>query len=193
MRIASGPPPADETLAEETTEALLLGVADRDRACFRALYDRTSAKLFAIVLRICRDRPMAEDALQEVYVDIWRQAGRFDPARGTAGAWTAAIARNRAIDRIRKAGRPGAPGTEDPNDFIEQLPDTADLDEDKAALMTLLDCLGRLEERTRNLILLAYYEGWTREELAARESASVNTVKTWLRRGLMSLRDCIGS
>lgn len=177
----------------ETTEDLLLGVADRDRECFRALYDRTSAKLFALVLRICRDRAMAEDALQEVYVDIWRQAGRFDPSRGTASAWTAAIARNRAVDRIRKAGRPGGPSTEDPNDFIERLPDPASLTEDGAALMTLLDCLGRLEPRTRNMILLAYYEGWTREELAAREGAPVNTVKTWLRRGLMSLRDCMGS
>lgn len=130
--------------------------------------------------------------MQEVYVDVWRQAGRFRPDRGTAGAWLAVIARNRAIDTLRRADKPGKPQTEDPESFIERLPDPVNMSQGDAALLTLLECLARLEEKTRDLILLAYYEGWTREELAERAGAPVNTIKTWLRRGLASLRTCVG-
>jgi len=191
-RLSEGEGPIRTLDKPESIEALLARVARRDRDAFAELYDRTAPKLFALVLRICRDRGLAEDALQEVYVDVWRKAGKFRAERGSAAAWLAVVARNRAIDALRRSAKPGAPGTEDPESFIERLPDPARLSDTDAALLTLLECLARLEERTRDMILLAYYEGWTREELAERAGAPVNTVKTWLRRGLASLRDCIG-
>ena len=164
---------------------LLRATASGDRAAFRLLYDRASPKLFGIALKICRDRGTAEDVLQEVFVDVWRKARNFDPKRGEAGAWLAVIARNRSVDALRRQGRgllgtvPGGP---------EAAPDPALSGDGGVDYLTLIDCLERLEERQRDLILRAYYRGDTREDLARAYDAPVNTIKTWLRRGLIALR-----
>lgn len=174
---------------EEDADALLAAVARRDRAAFRALYSGTSGKLFAVALRILRDRGRAEDALQETYVEVWRQAGNFDPARGSAGAWLAVIARNRAIDLLRREGR--APAARDDVDVDSLAPLGNPGRGSSAELMTLIACLDRLDREPRLMVLLAYLEGRTRDELAARFERPVNTVKTLLRRGLESLRACL--
>ncbi|MEM1344036.1 MAG: sigma-70 family RNA polymerase sigma factor [Pseudomonadota bacterium] len=179
------PPPHDH-------EGRLLGaIARGDRAAFSELYQRIGPKLFALVLRICGDKALAEDAFQEVFVAVWREAERFDPARGRAGAWLAVLARNRAIDALRRAGKPGGACSEREIALIEALPDETQHPEGSLAIMMLLDCLSRLDLRTRELVLLAYYEGHTRESLAERFDSPVNTVKTWLRRGLADLRTCM--
>lgn len=172
-------------------EPLLAAAAAGDRAAFRALYEAFAPKLFGVVLRICRDRPMAEDAVQETFVEIWRKASAFDPARGSAGAWMATIARNRAIDLVRRRGR--APGWDagDPDEAFALLADPRQRADGGAEAMTLAACLGRLAETPRRMLLLAYVEGLSREELSARFDAPVNTVKTWLRRGLIALRACL--
>ncbi|MEO1610987.1 MAG: sigma-70 family RNA polymerase sigma factor [Pseudomonadota bacterium] len=179
--------------SETELSALLAATAKRDRAAFQAIYAAQSSKLFAITLRICRDRAIAEDALQDAFVEIWRKAEGFDPARGKAGAWMSAIARNRAIDQIRRRGRGPAFGSggEDDADAMAALPDLSAPRDGGAEMIALAQCLDRLEPRDKEMVLLAYYEGYSREDLSARYEAPVNTIKTWLRRGLIALRGCL--
>lgn len=175
-----------------TPERLLVAVARQDEDAFRTLYDCTSGKLFGITLRICRDRSLAEDALQETYSAVWRRARSFDPAKGSGLVWLAAIARNRAIDILRRrktAGQVEASGR-----YLEpgsELPDLQSARLDYAELDALIRCLEELGNNQREAVLLAYYEGWSREELATRFDVPVNTLKTRLRRGLAKLRACL--
>lgn len=170
---------------------LLLATAKNDRAAFRLLYDRVSPKLFGITLKITRDRATAEDVLQEVFTDVWRKARNFDPRRGEAGAWLAVIARNRSVDALRRQGRGIIGATTGSEAEMEAATDPSLAGDGGVDTLTLVDCLNRLEQRERDLILRAYYQGDSREELARKFDAPVNTVKTWLRRGLLSLKSCL--
>lgn len=171
-------------------EGLVARVVAGDRVAFAQLYQKTSAKLFGIVLRICRDRILAEDVLQEAFVRIWRNASRFDPASGRPITWMAAIARNAAIDAVRQ----------------RRVHDARLADEDEAAVADMADpsvafdpadrealrlCLGQLDEEHRNCVLLAYQDGYSREELAERFGRPVGTIKTWLHRALLRLKQCL--
>lgn len=172
---------------------LLIATAGRDRAAFRLLYRQTGPKLFGIALRICNDRALAEDAVQDAFVEIWQKAAAFDPGRGKAEGWMAVIARNRAIDMVRKRGRApslGTGGGED-EDWMTAIPDPSKPADGGADLLALQACLERLDAPQRDMVLLAYYRGYSREELAEKFDAPVNTVKTWLRRGLASLKTCL--
>lgn len=168
---------------------LIGAVAEGDRMALRALYAATAPKLFGIVLRILRDRSAGEDALQEVFVRVWQRAGSYDPQAGSPLVWLAAIARHKAIDRVRQDRAARLIPAED--GFLERLADTRDGETDLARRDALARCLETVEPDHRNCLVLAYCEGWSREELAARHSRPVNTIKTWLRRGLMSLRGCL--
>ena len=172
-------------------EDLLRDVAMQDVEAFRSLYDQTSGALMGVALRICRDRQMAEDVLQEVYVQIWQRASGFDRSRASAKAWITVIARNRAIDHIRRLGRPGEAGRTPDEYEIEKLPSLAASVEMAADLHALANCLQGLTERHREAILRAYYHGWEREEIASHFQIPTNTIKTWLRRGLIALRQCM--
>jgi len=176
----------------ETTspEELLQAVAKRDRAAFHMLFRSSGPKLFGVSLRICRDRSLAEDAMQEAFVDIWRKAADFDTGRGAAMSWMSVIVRNRSIDLIRRRGR----GPQTVGGDADNAPEPVDPGAPKdggAERMALTQCLGELETRERELVVLAYCEGYSREELSERYDAPVNTVKTWLRRGLAALKDCL--
>lgn len=173
---------------EATIEELLAAVAERDKAAFRLLYQRTSAKLYGIVLRILPDRAQAEDAMQDVYVRIWRNAGGYDAARGRPITWLAAIARNMAIDVRRREGARGA-GREVEID-LDLLGGREDAPSSER-LAALSACLSRLEPDQRKLILAAYLQGESREELAERLDRPVGTIKSWLHRGLAVLRTCL--
>lgn len=173
-------------------EPLLLAVAQRDRGAFRVLFDTAGPKLMGLALRICREQALAEDAVQEAFVEIWRKAEGFDPERGSAAGWMAVIARNRAIDLVRRRGRaPGWGGGGEGEDPLARLIDPFARPDGGAEAMALSECLGRLEPRPRELVMLAYVEGLSREELSARYDAPVNTIKTWLRRGLAALKTCL--
>jgi RNA polymerase sigma-70 factor (ECF subfamily) len=173
--------------------ALLRRVATRDSQAFAELYRLTQAKLFGVVARILITRDSSGEALQEVYVRIWEKASDFDSAKGSAIGWMATIARNRALDEVRRV-RPIS---------LEEMPDgfePADVEIDPLAsrerseqLTALLGCLQSLGEERRAVVLLAYYRGLSREALARRFSKPVPTIKTWLRRGLAELRDCLSS
>lgn len=176
-----------QDLEQEVSE-LLRATACSDRAAFTRLYQIAAPKLFGIALRICQDRAVAEDALQEAFVEIWRKAQRFDPVRGSALGWVSVIARNRAIDLVRRHGR----GSDTADlDHAVMVPEAAQTVEHHEDYLSLLACLSELDERSRDAVLRAYYLGETRENLAQRFAVPTNTVKTWLRRGLASLKGCL--
>jgi RNA polymerase sigma-70 factor (ECF subfamily) len=174
-----------------TLEDLLAATADGNSEAFKTLYERSSAKLFGVILRILRNREKAEDVLQDVFLKIWQKAGTYDPSVGRPITWMATIARNRSIDIIR-ATRPeqtvDEPGDEE---AIFQLGGQGAQDVDIEDIEALRFCLGEMKEDVRKYVLLAYYEGYSREELAERYDAPVGTIKTRLRRGLLALRSCL--
>lgn len=170
---------------------LLARVARSDRAAFRQLYDLAAPKLFGIALRISRDRSIAEDVLQDAFTDIWRKAATFDESRGSAKAWLSIVVRNRTIDALRRRSSGVEGETQVSDDAFQALADPASLSAASVDYMALVACLEELEARDREMVLRAYYRGETREELASRFEAPVNTIKTWLRRGLGSLKECL--
>ena len=184
---------ADEARARLT--AALTAVGRGDRAAMRQVYDMTAAKLFGICLRICGERASAEDVLQTVYIKVWERAGQFDAARASPITWLATIARNGAIDWRRsvagRAVRDTLPeqasfAVADDSPFADQSLVTA---EDGARLH---HCLDELEERSRTSIRAAFFDGSTYAELAERENVPLGTMKSWIRRGLLRLKDCLG-
>ncbi|KQX17556.1 MULTISPECIES: sigma-70 family RNA polymerase sigma factor [unclassified Sphingomonas] len=174
------------TSAEELPD-LLLAVADGDRAAFARFYGRTSAKLFGVVLRILPERSMAEDAMQEAYAKIWRNAAGFDARRGSPITWAATIARNVAID-LRRREHPAGRTRDDAFDF-DALSDPHGASAEQLAALRI--CLDRLDADQRALILAAYLNGESREELAARLGHPTGTIKSWLHRGLARLKGCL--
>jgi len=166
-------------------------IAAGDRSALRQLYDATSAKLFAVCLRILSDREESEDVLQEVYVTIWRRADRFDAARASVMTWISTIARNRAIDRLRARGPLAR------SEPVETL-EIADGSDSAETLLAAADdrhrlnhCLGELDKRTEMVIRTAFFEGLTYDALARRMDQPLGTVKSWIRRGLAKLKGCL--
>ncbi len=175
--------------AEETGQ-LLSRTALRDRLAFTALYDGTSPKLFGICLRILRDRGRAEEALQEAYVKIWQRAGQFDREGGNANAWISAIARNQAIDLLR-AGKKSAAALDEADCVADPNPSP----EQSAVLASegrrIDRCMAELPDDRAQAVRAAYVDGFSYEELAQRYNVPLNTMRTWLRRALISLRECL--
>jgi RNA polymerase sigma-70 factor (ECF subfamily) len=169
---------------------LLEKAATDDRASLKVLYECTSAKLYGICLRILRDEAEAQEVLQEVYLTVWRKAASFDASRASAITWLATIARNRSIDRLRTR-----------EVTTEDLELAADVPDDSPSSLQLLEtaedasrlrrCLEELESRARKAIRAAFFDGATYPELAEREGVPLPTMKSWIRRGLISLRGCI--
>jgi RNA polymerase sigma factor (sigma-70 family) len=187
------PSSADE--ARTRLAAALAAVGGGDRRALRDVYDMTSAKLFGICLRICGERASAEDVLQTVYIKVWERAGQFDAARASPITWLATIARNGAIDWRRSvAGR--AVRDTLPEQAAFAVADDAPRADQKLMIAEdgerLDHCLGELEDRTRSCIRSAFFDGSTYAELAARENIPLGTMKSWIRRGLLRLKDCLG-
>jgi RNA polymerase sigma-70 factor (ECF subfamily) len=182
----------NETEARAVLTARLGAVAGGDRAALRDIYLSTSAKLFGICLRILQDRNEAEDVLQEVYITVWNRAGRFDPALASPITWLAAIARNRSIDRLR-ARRRRQPETalDDAPDLADESPSALEAMERSQSFARLRACLGALDTRSRKAITEAFYGGATYAELAERAATPLGTMKSWIRRGLASLKECL--
>jgi RNA polymerase sigma-70 factor (ECF subfamily) len=172
-----------------------------DRQAFSRLYERTSGHLFAVVLRIQRDRAMAEDLLQEVYVAVWKAASSFDAARSQPLTWLTHIARNRAIDSLRRAQ--SQPRTEslsvddddgqpDPTEALaSDEPGPLDLLNQASEKRELTQCLERLTPTQRQSVALAFYDGLSHAEVAAHLREPLGTVKSWVRRALNTLKSCL--
>jgi RNA polymerase sigma-70 factor (ECF subfamily) len=172
--------------------ALLEKVAGGDRPAFARLYDHVSAKLYGVICRILPKSELAEDALQEAFVRIWQKAATYDPSIASPMAWMATIAHNRAIDLKRRFAERLARQSEELDPAIaDQGPDPLALAEQSEDFRRLKSCLDELPDDRQQMVLLAYHQGWSREELAARFKRPVTTVKTLLRRSLIALKECL--
>jgi RNA polymerase sigma-70 factor, ECF subfamily len=177
-------------VALSSVGALIGAVARGSQAALKRLYQLESRRLYGIALRIVQRPEIADDVLQETFVQVWRNAAGFDPARGTPEAWLTGIVRFRALDAVRKQRREELsddPSLGDTPEFV----DPAEAIDLKAAGPALARCLGQLDEAQRLCITLAYVEGLSQAEIAARIRSPLGTVKSWLRRGLLSLRSCL--
>lgn len=167
-----------------------IGAGDRD--ALSDLYRMTSAKLFGICLRICGERSAAEDVLHDVYATVWTRAGGFEPGTASPMAWLATIARNRAIDWVRaRRKRPTRP-IEDAAAIADGAPDPSVALERSEAAQRLHECLEGLDDRQRDAIRTAFFDGMTYAELADARGVPLGTMKSWVRRGLSQLRGCVG-
>jgi RNA polymerase sigma-70 factor (ECF subfamily) len=179
-------------LTRDRLAAAIARCALGDRAALATVYRATSAKLFGVCLRILNDRAEAEDVLQEVYLTVWRKAGGFEAARASPVTWLVAIARNRAIDRLRAKGpaRRGEP-IEAAAEVPDPTPSAAAVLEAADETRRLQGCLGALEPRHAAAIRTAFWDGITYDELARRMDVPLGTMKSWIRRGLAKLKECL--
>ncbi|MGR3323418.1 MAG: sigma-70 family RNA polymerase sigma factor [Pseudooceanicola sp.] len=176
--------------SREEIEALIARCALRDRDAFGALYTATSAKLFGICLRVLNSRAEAEDALQEVYVKVWRNASKYSAGTYSPMTWLITIARNHAIDRLR-ARRSGAAGMDEADAVPDSAPGPEALAIADSERGRLVACLAELDGDRARAVRLAYLHGETYADLAARFEVPLNTMRTWLRRSLMKLKECL--
>ena len=171
---------------------LLQRTAGGDRVAFARLYNATSAKLYGILLRILVRRDLADEALQDVYVKVWQRAGDFDPQRASPITWLATISRNRALDEIRRV-RPIS--TEEAPEVMNMAADDPDAFEQLATsedAMRLKRCLDKLEPERHEIVVLAFFNGLSREQLGTKFGRPEGTIKTWIHRSLAQLKDCLG-
>lgn len=171
---------------------LLASVAKGDQAAFLRVYEATHGKLYGVVLRILRRQDLAEEVLQEAYVKIWNNAGQFNPGLASPITWMVSIARNRAIDIVRKRSEASIEDEPAALEVASDTPEPLARREMTEELKRVLECVGRLEPDRQRLVLLAYYNGWSREQLADKFETPLSTVKTWLRRSLIEIRECLG-
>jgi RNA polymerase sigma-70 factor, ECF subfamily len=183
--------PGDAETAD--LEGLLERVSRGETAAFEDLYERVAGSVFGIIRRVLRDPAQSEEVAQEVLVEIWRSASRFDPARGTATTWIHTMAHRRAIDRVRSAQ-----ASHDREERVAVRDHQPAYDVVAEAVVTRLEqqqvrqCLESLTDLQRESVTLAYYGGYSYSEVAGLLDAPLGTVKTRMRDGLIRLRDCLG-
>lgn len=161
-----------------------------DRQAFRILYDRTNAKLFGVCLRILQDRAAAEDCLQDVFVKIWQNSSKYTVSGYSPITWLAAIARHDAIDRIR-ARKPVSADFDEALEVASDEPDPESAEISRSEMGRIDQCLGKLGDKQAEAVRGAYLDGYSYQDLATRYKMPLNTVRTWLRRSLISLRECL--
>jgi RNA polymerase sigma-70 factor (ECF subfamily) len=182
----------DRKGAQAALVTALRDSAAGDRIALREVFDRTSAKLMGICLRILKDRDEAEDVLQEVYVSIWKRADSFDPTRSSPVTWLCTIARNRAIDRLRsRRSRAEVVLVDEALEIVDEKPDSFAVAAERQEGERIRFCLSTLENRTQEMIRTAFFDGLSYSDLAARAGVPLGTVKSWIRRGLQRLKKCL--
>ncbi len=172
-------------------ESELAACARRDASALRRLYEREAPFLLAVALRIVRRRDVAADVIHDSFLDIWERAGTFDRERGAARAWMASIVRYRALKHMRRTARerevdPDARAAE-----VDDAPDPLSALASSQEAGRLHACLAQLEPKRRRAITLAYTDGYSHAEIAARLGAPLGTVKAWIRRSLLALKECL--
>ena len=177
--------------ADADLDTLLTHVAKGDQAAFEALYDQLGASVYGLIRKVLRNPSQAEEVAQEVLLEVWRAASRFDPARGSAATWVLTIAHRRAIDRVRaeEAAAAREQRTAEVPAAIDEVAETVEASMDAERLRR---CLAGLTELQRESITLAYYGGYSYAQVAALLDTALGTIKTRIRDGLTRLRACLG-
>lgn len=182
--------PRLSTVADFDYEAALEACARGERYALNALYQREARWLLGVAQRIVGDRDSAHDVLQDAFLQIWQRAASYQRALGSARGWVYTVVRHRALDMVRRSGREIGVGDdiEAIADVRQEIAPAEDGFPDGSALDR---CLAQLDERKREAIVCAFVEGYTHEQIAAQLSTPVGTVKSWIRRGLLALKDCL--
>ncbi len=184
----------EATLPRDTDEigSALRACAAGDKSALRRIYEAESPRMLGVALRILKRRALAEEAVQDAFVLIWRHAARFDPERGAGLTWIYAILRNRSLSILRDEKR-----TETNDNPVAE--ETASEEDDPETVMSKLSdakalhaCLETLPPQRRGIVLLAFVQGLTHGEIAGRLKVPIGTVKSWIRRSLISLKECLG-
>ncbi|MBI9113705.1 ECF RNA polymerase sigma factor SigK [Sanguibacter suaedae] len=185
--------PADRDTRSVRLAGLVGRVADGDRQAFEELYDETAAIVHGTAVRVLRDPDLAADLTQDVMVEVWRTAARFDVTRGSVTAWVATMAHRRAVDKVRSVQ---AQRTRDEvagiKDYVRPHDDVAETVEHSMERDRVEGCLGSLTDLQREAVMSAYYEGLTYREVAQDRGVALPTVKSRIRDGLNRLRECLG-
>lgn len=176
--------------SRDEIEDMILRIALRDQAAFSSLYDATSAKLFGVCLRVLNNRGDAEDVLQEVYVRIWNKADSYSVTGHSPMTWLITVARNLAIDRLR-ARSAATRDIDDAVDVADPTPGPEAAAIARSDLAAIEACLNAMEEDRANAVRRAYLHGDSYKDLARRYDVPLNTIRTWLRRSLIALKDCL--
>jgi|SRR5581483_7670465 len=177
---------APDQALEAQVSAAIIRCAGGDRSALRVIYDLEASRMTGVAMRILRRKDLAEEAVHDAFVRIWHGAKGFDPARGLGRPWLYAIVRNRALTILRDEGRfesdDGETPEPDPEMAVAQLPESN----------ALRRCLEQLDARKRAAVVLAYVHGMSHGELAGKLGVPLGTAKSWTRRGLISLQECMG-
>lgn len=179
--------------AQVSDVELLAAIVRKDETALAELYDRYRVILFGLLVRILNSREEAEDVLQEVFLQVWRRAADFDEKRGRPFTWLVTLARSRGIDRLRSLAareRVALAGAKQPAEEVSDAAADAFASEQRTLVTTALE---QLPEEQRRPLILAYFDGLTQSEIAAKLGAPLGTVKTRMRTGLMKLREALGN
>ena len=188
--------PAPSLWSDQSAElaGLLSRIAIGDRSSFQLLYQRTSSHLLSVLIRMLRRRALAEEVLQDVYCSVWTRAASFDAARGAPMAWLTRIARNAALDLLRRADHgDGETASGEVPDVADDGFDPLETLQRAADARQIRECMGALSAPQQQAIALAFYRGLSHSQVAEHLRTPVGTVKTWVRRGLQVLKECLGS
>ena len=186
-------------MTDDLSTTLLLRIAAQDRSAFRELHALVAPKLAAVLARMLRNNAEVDDAMQDVFVRIWNRAAQFDPARGNGLSWMIAVARNHALDRLRARpesrgyhrAEPGPQGQDPVDRLADATPGVEARLVAQGEVARVRDCFDELEPDRAQMVQGAYLQGQSYQDLADRHGVPLNTVRTWLRRSLIRLRECL--
>ena len=169
--------------------ALITAIRSGDQSAMAALYDRFSSIVYAVALRVLQDTGAAEDVLQDIFMQLWRNPGAFDSSRGNMAAWLAVIARHRAIDALRRR----RPESDIADVIVSVEPDLAQEADRSRAMEKVRGALAQMPQQQRSALEMAYFEGLTHVEISAKTGEPLGTIKTRIRTGLLSLRKVLAA
>jgi RNA polymerase sigma-70 factor (ECF subfamily) len=191
VAVADRSPRTDANEARRQLSDALARAGRGSRSALAEIYEATSAKLFGICLRILNDRAEAEDALQDIYLNVWRKAGSFDAERASPITWLSVLARNRSIDRLRAGGARRSEPVEAALSIPDPSPDASAALDTAETGRRLTTCIDELETQRAEAIRSSFFGGATYADLAERSGVPLGTMKSWVRRGLLQLRECL--